>query len=1530
MKKLKRLLKIATVLAIVAMMTIPLSAFGANLKQTGNAWYNVNNVSAEMFTVDGNTAYCVEPGSPIPPNGNYKEEEINNANLLKVLYYGYGGPGFNNTIKAKMDSYHNNQNITATGTDLYYCFTHKCAAKAYGSSYKFSWYTDWNNAIDSVYSYLTSMDTPKGCKAYVINKGTYSQTIAYLIKDKEIKLQIHKRSANTGISDGNNCYSLEGAVYGIYTDAKCTQKLGEITTNANGYADYPTSVPSDKTYYAKELKVPKGYALSNEILEFKDVGNISKVSGLNIHMAYPYDTPKNDPVRVVVKKTDSNGNPLANAEFTVNYYRNYYTEETVKGMSPMRSWVIKTDKDGDAFLTSDYLVTGDEFYMTTTGNPCLPLGTVTIQETKAPGGYKIDNTIHTFQITEDGSAADSEFVTAFNAPEVSNTPYGLTLEKKDADGKMLSGAHVQILDMDKNVIKDWVTTQNPYVVSSGLTFGEKYIYHEFKAPDGYVRAKDIVFTFDGDLTLTMTDLKTETSIKKTDITGEKELAGAKLTLTDEKGNVVEEWTSTTSAHLIKGLVAGKKYTLTETIAPDGYSVADPVTFTVKSDGSVTEVVMKDELTETQVSKTNITGDKELAGAKLKVVDSKGKTVDEWTSTEKAHVIKGLVAGKTYTLIETLAPEGYAIAKDVAFTVKGDGSVTKVVMKDELTETHVTKTNITGDKELSGATLRVIDSDNKKIDEWVSTNTPHVIKGLVAGKTYTLIETIAPAGYSVTQNVKFTVKGDGSVTKVVMKDDLTVTEVTKTDITGEKEIAGAKMELTDSKGKVIESWTSTNKAHEIKGLVAGKSYTLTEVEAPAGYTIAAPINFTVNADGSVTKVIMKDELTVTKITKTDITGEKEIEGAKLTLTDSDGKIIDSWTSTTKAHEIKGLVAGKSYTLTEVEAPAGYTIVAPITFTVRTDGKPTTVTLKNAETVTKITKTDITGEKELAGAQLKVVDGDGNVIDEWTSTTTAHEIKGLVAGSTYTLIETAAPNGYAIAKSVKFTVNSDGTVTEVVMKDELTVTRIHKTDITGEKELAGARLKVVDSDGKTVDEWTSTTTAHEIKGLIAGKTYTLVETIAPKGYSIAKNVSFTVKGDGSVTEVIMKDDLTVTRVTKTDITGEKELEGAQLKVVDSNGNVIDEWTSTTKAHDIKGLVAGSTYTLIETISPEGYSIAKSIDFTVKSNGSVTYVTMKDELTVTVISKKAITGEDELPGATLQITDSDGNVVDEWISTTEPHEIKGLVAGKTYKLIETIAPAGYAIASPDEFTVKDDGTTTEIVLRNDLTVTTVSKTDITGEKELPGAKLQVIDEDGNVVDEWESGEEPHEIRGLVSGKTYKLVETISPDGYTVANTVEFTVDENGQPTFVQMKDDVTRYSFIKVDEDNKPIKGAKLQLFDEKGTLIDEWTTDGTPHVIEGKLVVGKKYILHEAEAPEGYEKAEDITFEVENTSEMKTLTMVDKYKGDVKISTPDQPVIPNVGQGGSFVQTGEAFPAIILGVFIAAAFAIFLFRKRKENF
>ena len=268
---------------IIAILAIPFSAFCAELKRGSDFWYSIGNVSGETFTVDGNTAYCVNPLLPIPASGNYTATQINNVNLMKVLYYGYGGVGFNNTTKAKMDSYHNNQNITASGKDLYYGLTRRCAAKAYGSNYKFSYYADWNTAIDAMYTYFQSQPTPQGCKVYIINQNnSNSQAIAYLVEDEKIVLRLQKQSSNTGITNNNACYSLAGAVYGIYTDAACTKKVGEVTTNASGYAAYSQSVYIG-TYYAKEITAPQGFALSNEVLTFKKTGNKDSATGYNIY-----------------------------------------------------------------------------------------------------------------------------------------------------------------------------------------------------------------------------------------------------------------------------------------------------------------------------------------------------------------------------------------------------------------------------------------------------------------------------------------------------------------------------------------------------------------------------------------------------------------------------------------------------------------------------------------------------------------------------------------------------------------------------------------------------------------------------------------------------------------------------------------------------------------------------------------------------------------------------------------------------------------------------------------------------------------------------------------------------------------------------------------------------------------------------------------------------------------------------------------------------------------------------------------------
>ena len=678
------------VVLIIAVLTIPISAFAATLKRGNDFWYSTGNVSGETFAVDGNTAYCVNPLQPIPGNGNYTPTQLNNDSLMKVLYYGYGGIGFNNTIKAKMDSYHNNQNINVTGKDLYYGLTRRCAAKAYGSNYKFSYYDDWNNAIDNFYAYVQALPKPSGCKVYIINQNNTTQAIAYLVEDEKIILQLQKQSSNTSISNNNACYSLAGAVYGIYTDAACTKKVGEITTNANGFAAYNKSVYIG-TYYAKEITAPKGFALSREVLTFKKTNGTDSATGLNVYKATALENPKNDPVNIVLRKESKNGKALAGAEFTINYYD---TLDDATGKTPKAHWVVKTDADGYAGLDQAYLVEGSAFYLTGSDNPCIPDGTVTIQETKAPAGYVIDNELHIFKITDEGSATDTEFVETFNMPTLKNDPFTVSLDKKDESGKLLAGAQVQLLDSSKKVVAEWTTTTEPYVLSDELVVGETYTYHEVKAPDGYKLADDVTFTFDGtkDLSVSMMDLKTETYITKTDITGSNEIEGATLTVAeaDNLSTLIDEWVSQKEPHIIKGLLYGKEYVLTEKIPAAGYVTANSITFSLNDDGSVTEVTMKDEVTKVEIIKVD-SKNQPLAGVKLQILDDKNSVVvPTWTTDGNPYRVDGkLIVGKIYRLHEVSTLPNYKLADDVEFTVLDTAEVQSVKMINTLSASSVT-------------------------------------------------------------------------------------------------------------------------------------------------------------------------------------------------------------------------------------------------------------------------------------------------------------------------------------------------------------------------------------------------------------------------------------------------------------------------------------------------------------------------------------------------------------------------------------------------------------------------------------------------------------------------------------------------------------------------------------------------------------------------------------------------------------------------------------------------------------------------
>ena len=420
----------------------------------------------------------------------------------------------------------------------------------------------------------------------------------------------------------------------------------------------------------------------------------------------------------------------------------------------------------------------------------------------------------------------------------------------------------------------------------------KYIVKEIRAPLGYYvneEPMEVTFTYDGQavqvLESTCTDKPTEMWVSKRDLTNDEELPGATLTIKDADGNVVASWVSTDTPHRVAGLYLGETYTLTETRPADGYALADDITFRllqkVDENGSNLQeaevyylttkdflfwtwddwkllddatVIMYDDITKVQISKVDIATGKELPGAELTITDKDGKELDRWVSTDTPHYIEKLPAGD-YTLTEVKAPDGYAFAESVPFTVLPTGEVQRFEMRDDVIKVEISKVDITTNKELPGAELIITNKDGKEIDRWVSTDKPHYIEKLPAGD-YTLTEMKAPDGYAFAESVPFTVLPTGEVQKFEMQDDVIKVEISKVDITTNKELPGAELIITNKGGKVVEHWTSTDKPHYIEKLPAG-DYTLTEITAPNGYEIAEDISFTVLPNGDVQRVVMKD-------------------------------------------------------------------------------------------------------------------------------------------------------------------------------------------------------------------------------------------------------------------------------------------------------------------------------------------------------------------------------------------------------------------------------------------------------------------------------------------------------------------------------------------------------------------------------------------------------------------------------------------------------------------------------------------------
>lgn len=552
---------------------------------------------------NGVTAFCGEGMQAGVRKGQSlgAPEKVNNAKLAKVLYYGYGGHGDILTSKY--------------GVSAAVCMTSDMASKAYSGATAGEAGGVWSpSGTEGMYNYIQSLQLPSGVDVYKCRndengtnwQGTFTkrQDVVYSIWNPLGKLQIKKTSANTSITDNNSCYSLANAVYGVYkseSDAKNDKnRVSSLKTNENGWSN--TIELNANTYYLKEVTPPKGYALSSAINKITVTSGKTTQYGTNGELK---DYPQSDPVRILLGKIDKETNKnkpqgsasLAGAEFTVKYYKGLYDSDPAKsGQVPTRSWVLKTNSNGKAYLNKDYKVSGDDFYYASNGDPTFPIGTVTIQETKAPTGYFINNEVFVRKITTSGSV---EGVDTYNQPEILEKVIKFDIKKVQAGTSTPVSGAVFRHTLPNGSTEDLETNGSGEITITGLASGTHKI-KEIKSPDGYqLNPNEVVFnvasgtgkiTFasgtnslvthgtkdSGDGYATFADKVNPFNLKitKTNEHG-KVLKGAEFTLYSDADckNVVDTQTSDDKGLLtFKNLDVEKTYYFKETKAPQGYRI----------------------------------------------------------------------------------------------------------------------------------------------------------------------------------------------------------------------------------------------------------------------------------------------------------------------------------------------------------------------------------------------------------------------------------------------------------------------------------------------------------------------------------------------------------------------------------------------------------------------------------------------------------------------------------------------------------------------------------------------------------------------------------------------------------------------------------------------------------------------------------------------------------------------------------------------------------------------------------------------
>lgn len=513
---------------------------------------------------------------------------------------------------------------------------------------------------------------------------TYASFVVYRGLSEGGFVTLDKTSADASVTAGNGEYTLAGAVYGVYQGGSL---VAQFTTDEGGHGQTSEKLPNGD-YVVREISAPAGYALSQE--EF-----CVTVAGGDVHVD-AVDAPATVNLTLVKKDAETllpepqGAASLDGAEYEATYLY------------------------GGEYVTAKGVVTDSKLTFEN-----IPLGTVTVKETKAPVGYLPDPEAHEITVTAEmaGSASPVfEYELADKlAEQVIRGDLKLVKVGEGDQGRMAgvpflvtsaTTGESHTIVTDANGCASTAASWNPHTADtnggaaqSGVWFGggepddalgalpyDTYTVEEqpceANADRELIPAFEVSVYRDGatiDLGTLANSGKPHVSISKTDIVTGEELPGATLQVTDAEGNVVDEWVSGEEP---REIVLGEgSYTLHEEIAPDGYLVASDVEFEVVSGQVSQKVTMEDDFTKVDAEKVDAETSAPLSGASMQVLDAEGSVVEEWVSAEEPHRIEKLAPGM-YTLHEESAPEGYELAEDVEFEVEATGDVQIVSMEDE--------------------------------------------------------------------------------------------------------------------------------------------------------------------------------------------------------------------------------------------------------------------------------------------------------------------------------------------------------------------------------------------------------------------------------------------------------------------------------------------------------------------------------------------------------------------------------------------------------------------------------------------------------------------------------------------------------------------------------------------------------------------------------------------------------------------------------------------------------------------------------